>query len=90
LASVGQTLSMHTDGSPGSQLTLTRINYTISVAPVTLSITKSASGVVLSWPNGTLQQSTNVSGIYSDVLGATSPYTNAISGTQRFFRVKVQ
>jgi hypothetical protein len=89
-ASVGQTLSMHTDGNPGSQLTLTRINYAASVAPVTLSITKSGSSVVLSWPNGTLQQSTNVSGTYGDVIGATSPYTNAISGTQRFFRVKVQ
>ena len=89
-ASAGQTLSMHTDGNPGSQLTLTRINYATSVAPVTLSITKSGSSVVLSWPNGTLQQSTNVIGTYSDVIGATSPYTNAISGTQRFFRVKVQ
>jgi hypothetical protein len=89
-ASVGQTLSMHTDGNPGSQLTLTRINYATSVAPVTLSIAKSGGSVVLSWPNGTLQQSTNVAGIYSDVIGAASPYTNAISGTQRFFRVKVQ
>jgi hypothetical protein len=87
-ASAGQTLSMHTDGNPGSQLTLTRINY--AVAPVTLSITKSGGSVILSWPNGTLQQSTNVAGIYADVIGAASPYTNAISGTQRFFRVKVQ
>jgi hypothetical protein len=89
-ASVGQTLSMHTDGNPGSQLTLTRINYTTSVAPVTLSIARSGGSVVLSWPNGTLQQSTNVGGTYGDVIGATNPFTNAISGTQRFFRVKVQ
>ena len=66
------------------------LGYNIIVAPVTLSITKSGSNVILSWPNGTLQQSTNVGGTYSDIIGATSPYTNSISGTQNFFRVKVQ
>jgi hypothetical protein len=45
--------------------------------------------VVLTWPAGTLQQSTDVTGTYTDVVGATSPYTNAISGPQGFFRIKV-
>jgi hypothetical protein len=89
-ASIGQSLTMYTDGNPGSQLTLTRINYANSVAPVTLSIARFGGSVVLNWPNGTLQQSTNIAGIYSDVIGATSPYTNSISGPQRFFRVKAQ
>jgi len=88
-ASLGQDLSLHTDGNPSSQLTLTRINYT-AVAPVTLSIAKSGNNVVLTWPSGTLQASTNVLTGYSDVLGAASPYTNAITGPQKFFRVKVQ
>lgn len=87
-ASAGRILSVHTDGEPGAQICLTRINY--AAAPVTISITKSGDNVVLIWPTGTLQQSTNVAGIYSDVSGATSPHTNAISGTQRYFRVKVQ
>jgi hypothetical protein len=88
-ASVGQDLSLHTDGNPSSQLTLTRINYA-TVAQVTLSIAKSANSVILNWPNGTLQESTNVTGTYNDVLGAASPYTNAITGPQKYFRVKVQ
>ena len=88
-ASDGQTLSFHTDGAPGSQLTLTRINYA-SVAPVTLSITRSGRSVVLAWPNGALQQAPTVNGVYTNVAGATSPYTNAIQGAQGYFRVKVQ
>ena len=88
-ASAGQTLSLHTDGGGGSQLTLTRINYA-GVAPVTLSITKSGNSVVLTWPSGTLQESTNVLTGYTDISGATSPHTNAIAGPQKFFRVKVQ
>jgi hypothetical protein len=55
-----------------------------------LSITGSSSKVVVSWPVGTLQSSTNVSGPYLNVSGATSPYTNSVSGTQKFFRVQLQ
>jgi hypothetical protein len=89
-ASAGQTLSFHTDDAPGSQLTLTRINYASAVAPVTLSIARSGGNVILTWPNGTLQQAPAVNGVYSNVLGATSPFTNAIQGAQGYFRVKVQ
>ena len=87
-ASAGQVLALHTDGSSGSQIALTRISY--ALGSVYVSIAKSGNNVVLSWPSGTLQQSTNVSGFYSNVFGATSPYTNAITGPQKFFRVKVQ
>jgi hypothetical protein len=88
-ASTGQTLSLHTDGNPGSQLTLTRINYA-TTAPVTLSIAKSGSDVTLTWPSGTLQSSTNAAAYYSDVSGATSPYTIPATGEKQFFRVRVQ
>lgn len=37
--------------------------------------------LVLSWPFGTLLQSTNVAGPYSAVAGATSPYTNIMTVT---------
>jgi hypothetical protein len=90
-ASIGQTLSFHTDGNPGSQLTLTRLNYaSSSVTPVTLVITKSGSGVTLTWAAGTLQSSTNATAFYDDVSGATSPYTIPATGAQQFFRVRVQ
>jgi hypothetical protein len=54
-----------------------------------LSITIAGSNVVVSWPVGTLQSSTSVGGPYFNVIGATSPYTNSISGT-KFFRVQLQ
>jgi hypothetical protein len=53
-----------------------------------LSITGSGSNIVISWPVGTLQSSTNVSGPYINVGGATSPYTNSVSGKQNFFRAQ--
>jgi hypothetical protein len=45
---------------------------------------------VLSWSDPTfgLQTATNVTGIYSNVPGATSPYTNSITDAQRFSRLK--
>lgn len=89
-ASTGQTLSFHTDGNPGSQLTLSRITYASTAAPVTLSIVKSGSDVTLTWPTGTLQSSTNAAAFYEDVNGAVSPHTIPATDAQRFFRVKVQ
>ncbi len=90
-ASAGQTLSLHTDADPGSQVTLTRVNYAASgAAPVTIGITKSGNDVTLTWPTGTLQSSTNAAAFYEDVSGATNPYTIPATGAQRFFRVRVQ
>jgi len=86
-ASAGQTLVLYTDGAANSQLTLTRITY---ARTVTLNIVKSGNDVILSWPSGTLQKSSNISGTYDDLSGVSSPYTNAIAGPQGFFRVKVQ
>jgi hypothetical protein len=87
-ASTGRTVSMHTDGNAGSQIALTRISY--AVAQPTLNIARIGTNIVLTWSTGTLQQSTQVSGSYGDVIGALSPYTNAISGLEGYFRVKVQ
>jgi hypothetical protein len=46
--------------------------------------------LVLTWPQGTLQSAGTVTGTYTDITGATSPYTNAISGAQQYFRVRVR
>jgi len=87
-ASAGRTLSMHTDGNAGSQIALTRISY--GVGPVTISSAKVGNNIVLTWPSGMLQRAPIVTGTYTNVVGATSPYTNSISGGQGYFRVKVQ
>jgi hypothetical protein len=57
--------------------------------PVLVSSTIT-NATVLSWSDSTfaLQATTNVTGIYSDVPGATSPYTNSTTGAPQFFRLK--
>ncbi len=58
----------------------------VASSVVTLSYQVSGSNLILSWPQGTLQSATQVTGPYTIVPGATSPYTNTISG-QRYFRI---
>lgn len=54
-----------------------------------ITIAKSGGNVILTWPVGVLQQATNVTGVYSNVNGATSPYTNAASGSAKYYRIHV-
>jgi len=46
--------------------------------------------LVLSWTNSTfaLQAAPAAPGAYTNILGAASPYTNALSGPERYFRLK--
>jgi hypothetical protein len=49
----------------------------------------SPTNVVLTWTSGYLQSSTNVAGPYTDVPGATSPYTNAaVTPPYKFYRLR--
>jgi hypothetical protein len=57
---------------------------------IKLNITKSGSNVVLTWPFGTLQSAPAVGGTYTNVIGATSPLTNAASATEKYYRVQIQ
>jgi len=60
-------------------------------ATVRLSASQSGNDLVLSWPFGTLQQADQVTGTYTDVPTATSPYTAAINTTgSKYYRVLVQ
>ncbi|HWY75717.1 MAG TPA: immunoglobulin domain-containing protein [Verrucomicrobiae bacterium] len=59
-------------------------------AHVQLYLTVSGGNIILTWSNGTLQQSSRVTGTYTDLVGVTSPYTNAPTAAQQFFRVKVR
>lgn len=54
-----------------------------------LTIAKSGANVVLTWPEGVLQQASSLPGGFTDVLGATSPYTTSASAGPKFFRVRV-
>jgi hypothetical protein len=62
-----------------------------ATAPVTLSITPGSSrnNLTLTWPQGVLLESTNVSGPWTTTT-ATSPYVVGTTNASMFFRVKVQ
>jgi hypothetical protein len=61
-----------------------------AVAPIPLGITRSGSNIILTWSNPvfSLTSATSVGGPYTTINGATSPYTNAISGGQQYFRLQ--
>ena len=65
--------------------------YALSIAqaPISLNFQWTDSAVVLSWTNAAfaLQSAPTVSGVYTNVPGASSPYTNAVTGLQMFFRL---
>lgn len=62
-------------------------HYTVGVR---LSVSKSAQGVVLSWPFGVLEQADTVDGEFTNVAGAASPYTVSSDAPAKFYRVLVQ
>jgi PKD repeat protein len=91
-AGVGtNTVSLTVTGPVGTN-NLRRSSYIIvtNPAPVTLTIQLTGSQVQLTWNDGTLQTAVVVTGPYTNITGAVSPYTLPPSEAERFFRVKVR
>jgi hypothetical protein len=63
---------------------------TLSLLPVPLNISISSATSVLTWTNASfdLQTAPSLSDTFTNIPGATSPYTNPVTDTQRFFRLK--
>jgi uncharacterized repeat protein (TIGR03803 family) len=61
-----------------------------ALTPIPLNIKTINRAVVLNWSDSTflLQASTLVPGVYTNVPGATSPYTNTFKETMKFFRLQ--
>ena len=59
------------------------------VQPVPLNAGRQSTNLVLSWLNPTfrLQSAPNVTGTFTNIPGATSPYTNPVTGAGKFFRL---
>jgi len=59
--------------------------------PTVLNCQNLGNAVVLSWndPLSVLQSAPAVTGTYTNVPSATSPYTNTLTGPQQFFRLQV-
>jgi uncharacterized delta-60 repeat protein len=70
-----------------SQVYVARLFGSPIVIVPSLSIEKAGNKVLLRWTNGplSLQSAPFVTGPYSNLSGATSPYTNEITGAQRYF-----
>ncbi len=62
---------------------------TAVAGPVTISIAKSGSNVVLTWASGTLLEAPSLLGPWTTNSAAVSPYTNAATGSAQFFKVLV-
>jgi len=60
----------------------------VSVAPGTLTIAPSGRNVVVSWSAGTLQEATSLTGPWTPVSGAASPYTVPATNTSEFYKVQ--
>jgi hypothetical protein len=60
------------------------------VNSVPLNIVRQGNNVVVTWPVGTLQAAALVTGTFTNVTSATSPYTNAVTGSATYFRLKLQ
>ena len=56
-----------------------------------LTITRSGANVILTWPTNaagfTLQSAPALTGTFTNIPGATNPYTNPIAGAQQFYRL---
>jgi uncharacterized repeat protein (TIGR03803 family) len=57
--------------------------------PIPLNIQSISNAVILSWTNSAfaLQSAPLITGTYTTISNATSPYTNVISGSQQFFQL---
>ena len=65
--------------------------FTAGAPPVVINANLRGGKLVLDWPNGTLQAATTVTGTYTNVPNAVSPFTNnSLALPRLFYRVKVR
>jgi hypothetical protein len=69
-----------------------KLNYEAAgtVSPIPLNIQLNGTNAVLTWTNPAfaLQAAPQPTGVYTGILGATSPHTNPATDAQRFFRLR--
>jgi uncharacterized repeat protein (TIGR03803 family) len=90
LALAGNTLyGTTTGGGSGNEGTVFALTLPAS-APIPLNVQASAGTLVLSWTNSaySLQSTPSFGGSFSNVSGATSPYTVPLTNSQQFYRLQ--
>jgi hypothetical protein len=68
---------------------LFQIDLSKPAVGIPLTIQRAGGALVLSWTNGAfaLQAAPEVTGVYTNIPGAASPYTNPASASRQFFRL---
>jgi hypothetical protein len=89
---VGTNTVRLTVSGPVGTNNLTRPNYIVvtNIGPVTLSLQPLGTQLQLTWPSGILQSADKVTGPYTNLPNANSPYTIMPSNAVQFFRIQVQ
>jgi hypothetical protein len=70
----------------GQGLAIDNLTFSATGQPV-LAIQAAGANVILSWPYGQLQATTNAAGPFSTLAGVASPFTNVPAGARQFYRV---
>jgi uncharacterized repeat protein (TIGR03803 family) len=75
-------------GGPGGVGNLFMLS--LSLFPIPLNIGLDGNRLILNWDNPafSLQSASAIAGVYTNIFGATSPYTNLNLGAQMFFRLQ--
>ena len=81
-------VTAHSTGTDGNPDYVT-IKYSSSVPPPRLDFQLLTNRLVLSWTNAgfNLQSAPALTGAFTNLPGAISPYTNDLIGPQQFFRL---
>jgi len=72
-----------------SPATINAHYYVAQSNAVSISITLSSTNVSVSWPAGTLQQSSDLTGPWTDLPGVPSPYHPSTTAAATYYRVKL-
>jgi uncharacterized delta-60 repeat protein len=66
------------------------LKYSTTLVSPPLQVQRTANPMVLSWANTlfSLQSATSLSSTFTNIPGATSPYSNSLSGSPRYFRLR--
>src|SRR4029079_2955029 len=61
-----------------------------ALSSIPLYIQRAGTNTILTWSNSsfTLQGAGSITGVYTNIPGATSPYTNPATGSGRYFRLR--
>ena len=58
--------------------------------PLSFSVNLTSGSLIFNWEYGTLQSATNIIGPWNNLSSATSPFTNPPTGSQQFYRIRLQ